>query len=37
MRPTTAPPPLPYSYTPDGTDNLAALINACAGTGKLGY
>jgi pectate lyase len=35
MRPTIAPQPLPYAYTPDNADSVSTLVSSCAGTGKL--
>jgi pectate lyase len=35
MRPTVAPPPLPYSYNADSAESVSPLITTCAGTGKL--
>jgi pectate lyase len=36
-RPTTTPPPLPYSYMPDSADGSAPLVSKCAGTGKIAF
>jgi pectate lyase len=37
MRPTVAPPPLPYSYNADMPATVSAIVPYCAGTGKLGF
>jgi pectate lyase len=35
LRPTTAPPVLPYSFTPDDVESAEGLVPSCAGTGKI--
>ena len=37
MRPTVAPPPLPYSYNADMPASVVPLVMYCAGTGKLPF
>jgi len=35
IRPTTVPPPLPYSFMPDTPEGSANFVANCAGTGKI--
>ena len=37
VRPSTAPPALPYSYSPDSAESSSAIVGACAGTGKINF
>jgi pectate lyase len=37
IQPSVTPPPLPYSWTTDGVDSAASLVDKCAGTGMLNF